>query len=117
MVDLPEPEGPTSASVSPGATRKETLQDRPRGIVGEAHRVEHHLATGDVELRRAGLVGHLARLFQQVEHLAHVHQRLPDLAIDRAEEIERHGDLDHEGVDHDEIAHGQRRPRAPPSRP
>jgi hypothetical protein len=56
MVDLPDPEGPTSASVSPGATRKDTpFQDRPRGIVGEAHIVEHDLAAGHLSSGAPGL--------------------------------------------------------------
>jgi hypothetical protein len=62
----------------------------------------------DAQRRRAGLVGHLGGLLEQVEHLAHIDQRLADLPIDRAEEVQRHGDLDHEGVDHHEIAHRQR---------
>ena len=31
---------------------------------------------------------------------------MPNFAIDRSQKIERHGNLDHIGVDHDEIAHG-----------
>ena len=82
-------------------------QDLALGIVGEADVAELHPPLGRDEGPRPGPVGDLGRLLQQVEHGVHVDQRLADLAIDRAEEAERQGDLDHVGVDHDEVAHGQ----------
>ncbi|MPM25386.1 hypothetical protein SDC9_71877 [bioreactor metagenome] len=85
--------------------QRDPLQDRPVRVIGEFHRVETDLAAGDLQRRRAGLVLDLGGLVQQVEHLAHVDKCLTDLAIDRAEEAERHGDLDHVGLHHDKIAH------------
>ena len=65
-----------------------------------------------------GLVRDLGLLVQQREHGLDVDEPLPDLAIDHAEEVERHVELDQHGVDHDEIAHRMRaghRRRAPAS--
>ena len=52
-------------------------------------------------------VTNVRRFVEQVKHLPHVHKRLPDFAIDRAKEIQGHGDLDHVGVHKNEIADGQ----------
>src|SRR3546814_3870601 len=43
---------------------------------------------------------------QQAEHGLQVDQRLLDLAVDRAEEVQRHGELQQIGIHHDEVAHG-----------
>ncbi len=83
------------------------LEDQPVGVIGEFHPVEDDLAPGYLDRLRVRLVGDLGLDVEQVEHLAHVHQALPDLAVDRAEEVQRHGDLDHVGVDHHELAHGE----------
>ncbi len=88
--------------------KRQPLQDRPRGIVAEGDILEHDPPTADLQVRRAGRVRHFGGLFEQAKHLVHIDQRLPDLAVDRAEEIERHGDLHHVGVDHHEVAHRER---------
>ena len=85
----------------------QAFQDGPRRVIAKLHIVELDLSPGAVQLPRAVTIHHIGGLAQQVEHLAHIDQRLPDLAIDRAEEVQRQGDLDHVGVDHDEIAHRQ----------
>ena len=72
------------------------------------HVVELDHALADIKVGGTGFVRHLLRLLQQVEHFAHIHKALPDFAVDRAKEVQGHGDLDHVGVDHDEIADGQR---------
>mmetsp|Transcript_16529 Transcript_16529/g.64517 ORF Transcript_16529/g.64517 Transcript_16529/m.64517 type:complete len:491 (-) Transcript_16529:421-1893(-) len=80
------------------------VQDRPRRVVGEVHVVEHHLRSAHLQLGRAGRIGHLALAVQQAEHLFDVGQALLDLAVDHAEEVQRDVELDHEGVDHHQVA-------------
>ena len=87
---------------------RHSAQDGPCGVIAKGHVVQLDPARRYLQGARIRGVHHLGGLFQQVEHLAHIHQRLPDLAIDRAEEVQRHGDLDHVGVDHDKVAHRQR---------
>ena len=43
---------------------------------------------------------------EQVEHVAHVDERLAHLAVDGAEEVERHREVQEEAVDHHEVADG-----------
>ena len=105
MVDLPAPDGPTIATVRPAGTSKEMpLQDRPRRLVGEVHVLEADRALGDDERRGAGPILDLGLAAEDREHLLDVDHRLLDLAIDHAHEIERLVELDHHGVDHDEVA-------------
>ncbi len=93
MVVLPAPEGPTSAVVVPGATRKLTsLRPTERAVcwkptcsntsVGALRRARRQVAgvgrVGDLRLDRA-----------QVEHLLHVDERLADHAVVDAEDAER----------------------------
>ena len=66
--------------------------------------VEHDLAAAHLQRRRAGLVGDLGRDIEQAEHLLHAHQRIPDLAIGEAQHVERHVELDQEGVHRHEVA-------------
>ena len=84
------------------------FEDFPFGFIGEKHVVKHHIATLDGQRQRIGAVVNLGRLIQQFEHVAHVDQGLTDFTVDRAQKPQRQGDLDHIGVDHDKIAHGQR---------
>ena len=43
---------------------------------------------------------------EQVEHVAHVDERLAHLAVYGAEEVERHREIQEEAVDHHEVADG-----------
>ena len=83
-------------------------EDLAIGLVAEIDIAEHHGRRPFRQLGRAGLVLHLEVLRHQAEHLVHVGQRLLDLAIDHAEEIERHVELDQEAVDQHQVADGQR---------
>jgi hypothetical protein len=105
MVDLPAPVGPTIASVRPGGTVKDALQDLAVRAVAEADILEADLARAARERRRAGRVAHLGRDLEQAEHLLHVRQALLDLAIGEAEDVQRQIELDQVGVDHHEVAH------------
>src|SRR3546814_10788386 len=71
------------------------FQDRPARIVAEAHPLEGDAALGDMEGGSIRPVLDLHAHAQQREHGLHVEQRLADLAIDGAEDIERHVELDH----------------------
>ena len=68
----------------------DALEHHALRIVGEHDIVETDLAARDFERLGARLVRHFLRLMQQAEHGVHVHQRLRDFAIDRAQQIERH---------------------------
>ena len=73
----------------------------------ELHAVElDGAATGDFERLRAGLVSYLGVLCEHVHHALDVGQRLPDFAVDGAHEVERDEQLQHQRVDHDELADG-----------
>ena len=84
------------------------LQDRALRIVGEGHVLEVDLAFLHPQLLGARLVDDLRRFVQQREHGLDVDQALLDLAIDHAHEIERQVELYEDGVDHDEVADGER---------
>ena len=88
-------------------SQRNTLEDRACRVISEAHIVKNNLAAPHSNGGRTGLVHHLCRLAEKPEHLAHIHQSLPNFAVNRAQKVQRHGDLDHIGVDHHEIAHRQ----------
>ena len=106
----PTPDGPTTATVLPaGISKLDAVQDLAVGVVAEAH------VARSAPRRRAtasgsapGRVGDLAVLAEQREHLLHVDQRLLDLAVDHAEEVERDVELDHQRVDQHQVAERHR---------
>ncbi len=57
--------------------------------------------------QRAGIVGiaDLAVSIEQGEHALDVGQRLANLAVEHAEVVERHVELDQEGIDQHDVAH------------
>ena len=82
----------------------EVFQDRPCRLVGEVDRIEIDLQRPGRQLARIGGVGDFAMRLEQVEHALDVGQRLADLAIDDAKEVERHVELDQEGVHQHKVA-------------
>ncbi len=82
------------------------LEDGAAGVVGEAHALEAHLACAHLQFRRAGRVGDLRDAAQQAEQLFHVGERVADLAVDGAEEVEGDEELDQVGVDQHQVAEG-----------
>ena len=81
------------------------LQDGPCRVVGKLHVVKAQLGLAlQLQGHRARCIGHLAGLVHQHEHARQVRQALLDLAVQRAQEVQRDVQLDHEGVDHDEVA-------------
>src|SRR5262249_34072878 len=75
-----------------------------RALVMEVDAAELDRRRSRRQLARAGLVLDLAVLREQPEHAIEVEQRLLDLAIDHAEEIERDVELDEKPVHQHEIA-------------
>ena len=63
------------------------------------HIVEAHMAAGDDQRLGAGPVGDLGMFAENVEHHFEVDRRLTDVAIDRAEKVQRLIKLDHHRVD------------------
>ena len=84
----------------------EAVQDDPLGLVAELHVLEADGAARYPERHGARAVRHLRRLGQHVHHALDVGQRLLDLAIDHAHEVERNEQLQHQRVDHHEVADG-----------
>lgn len=82
------------------------VQDTSFRIIGESHLAELDAAAGDRERRRSRPVRHLAVDLEQPEHLLHVDDRLLDLAVDVAKEVERQVELDQIGVHQHEVADG-----------
>ena len=105
MVDLPAPDGPTTASVLPAGTVKVTaLQHDAFGIVAEHDILEADLAAAHDQRLGARPVLDLLRPVEQAEHRLHIDQPLRDLAIDRAEKVEGLVKLDQDRVGRDERA-------------
>ena len=48
------------------------------------------------------------RLIQQIKHIPHINQALADFAVNCSKEIQRHGDLDHIGIDDHKIPYTHR---------
>ena len=83
----------------------EPLQDGPRALVAKAHVLEaHHRRRIGKQRLRVGCVLHLALALEQPEHLVEVGERLLEFAVNHAKKVERDVELDHEGVDHHQVA-------------
>ena len=89
-----------------GNLEAHVAQHRAPVVVAETDVLEADGATADLQLARAGPVGHFAVLFEQAEHALHVRQRVADFAVHEAEEMQRHVQLDEKGVDQHQIADG-----------
>ena len=90
------------------ALGRESLEDGPAHDLGCRIPARTLVGRADVGHGHVGVDApdHFLRVFsQQREHLLDVDQPLLDLAVGRADEVERHVKLDHQGVDHHEIAH------------
>ena len=83
------------------------LEDRPLGLVVEAHAIKDHLARTRAQGGRARAVLHLGGALEELEHQVHVRQGVFDLPIDNAQEPERDEELQQQRVHQDEIPHGQ----------
>jgi hypothetical protein len=107
-VDLPEPEGPTTATVLPaGMVEADVFEDRSIALIGKRHPIKHHIGR---TLQGQGLctwrIGHFAFPVHQHKHFVQVGQALLDLAVQHTQKVQRNVQLDHEGIDHDQIAQG-----------
>ena len=103
---MPEPEWPTTATRWPaGIVEAHVEEDLPRFLVAEIHVGESSTLGGpDGSVRRTGAVLDLAVLAEQAEHAVHVEQRLLDLAVHHAEEVERDVELDQQAVHQHQVA-------------
>ena len=123
IVVLPAPDGPTSATVSPGSTRERDvaqdplarlvaagragrLQRRERDLVArrvaEPHVVELDAALRVDEVDRAGLVGDRRREVEHLEHPLERHERGEDVDArvrELRERLVHLPDVDHERDD------------------
>ena len=89
---------------SAGNLKADVLQNRPCRVVSEMHLLKAHMASPHRQGRRAGAVGNLSLALHQREHFLQVGQALLDLAVQHAQETQRYVQLNHEGVDHDQVA-------------
>src|SRR5581483_10154166 len=85
---------------------RDALEDLALRFSYEPHVLEPDGAASDVERLGSGLVLNLGLARKDCEHRFDVDDRLLDLAIDHAHEVERLVELDHHRVDHHEIAYG-----------
>ena len=92
-------------------------QDGAARIVAEIDMAEANRAVRHRERRRAGPVLDFGRDLHQRHHLLEVGQRLLDVAVDDAEEIERRVELQQVGIDQHEIADRHPACRDTPSPP
>ena len=84
------------------------VQDRPARVVGKAHRLEADRAALDLQGPCVRRVGDLGLERQEAVDVLEVGQGLAQLAVDHAQEVERHVELEEEGVDQHDVAHAQR---------
>jgi hypothetical protein len=68
--------------------------------------LEAHLGAAPFELPGAAAVGDFPVGAHQAEHALDVGEGLADLPVQHAEEVERHVELDQEGVDQHQVAEG-----------
>lgn len=90
-----------------GGFDRHALEDLSVVVIAKTHVVQRDTPAGNLQRKGIRLVRDFGRLIEQREHLPHIDQRLTDFAIDGAKEVQRHGQLHHIGVDHDEIPHGK----------
>ena len=87
--------------------KADVVQDGARRVVGKAHMLKAHAgarrALGQLQRVGVGRVSDLLLALQQGEHFFQIRQVLLELAVNRAQKIERNVDLDHEGVDHHQV--------------
>jgi len=87
---------------------RDIRQDRSGGVIGEVHAVKHHRNRRCRQRACIRGIDDLALGIEQPEHPFDIGQRLTDLPVDHAKEIERHIQLDQEGIDQDQIPHRHR---------
>ena len=92
--------------VTGGDGEVDLAQHRSPGIIAEAHRLEAHRGAIQRERARARAVLDLGLQIEQAHQVLEIGQRLPDLAVDHSQEVERLVQLQEEGIDQDHVAHG-----------
>ena len=82
----------------------DTAQDLTFGVIAELHGLEADLGAFGGQRPRVGGVGDRGFDIEQAEHAGRIGHRFLELAIDEAEEVQWHEQLDHVGVDHHQVA-------------
>ena len=59
-----------------------------------------------IQIGGVGHIGHFALTVHQHKHFVQISQALFDFAVQHTQEIQRDVKLNHEGVDHDQVAQG-----------
>ena len=91
-------------SCPPAPRRRSPFRIDALGNVGEVHVLEAHDALRDMQRLRARLVLDLGVALEDLEHVVDVDQRLLDLAVEHAHEVQRDVELHQHRVDEDEAA-------------
>ena len=86
--------------------KADAAQDRAV-LIGEVHILETDRAAFDMKVRRAATIADANRFVEETEHALHIHQRLTQLAIEPAKEVQRHIELQKIGVHRHKIADGE----------
>src|SRR5256885_341870 len=94
-------------AVAGGNREAHAMQDLPLGLVKKVRAPEFHRRRPGREFRRARAVLDLAVLGEEAKHPVHVEQRLLDLAVHHAEEVERDVELDEKAVHQHQVAEGE----------
>ena len=80
------------------------MQNRPFGFVSEGHMPKLDIHTrACFQRNRIGRVFDLGGHIQECKHALQVGRALLDFAIEHAQKIQGHVELDHESIDHDQI--------------
>src|SRR6476620_4642734 len=93
---------------APRHVERNVVQDLAIVLVSEIDVIETHGQRTHRQVDGAGPIFDFAMFLEQSEHPAHVRQRLLDLAVHHAEEIQRDVELDQQPVDEYEVAERER---------
>ncbi len=88
--------------------KTDPLEDRPVRIIGEMHVFKADRALVDLQCWRTGFVDDFLLHIEKIEHLLDIGEALTDFTIDKADEVERNGQLHQHGIDENEVADGLR---------
>ena len=82
------------------------LEYLPARLIGVCYPTENDFTGAQVQLRRIRRVDNLGWRFQQAEQALDISQRLADFAVNKAQKVQRHKQLNHVRVDHHQLTDG-----------
>ena len=94
-------------AVAGGNREAHAMQDLALALIKKVRVPEFHRRRPAREFRRTRAIFDLAMLGEEAEHAVHVEQRLLDLAVHHAEEVERDVELDQQAVDQHQVAQSE----------